>query len=135
MALIKKNSEVPSYALIFIPELINSTLREPTRKKLLPFVKSCFLPLHNGSNICYMYQGHLSGKLIMRTTKKRLLFMVFGQLFHSRQSLTGADLGGWVQGVRIPPSPPDDLRFSNTIIQNQLYRLICIFSSSHYGIG
>ena len=28
MALIKKNSEVPSYALIFIAELINSTKHE-----------------------------------------------------------------------------------------------------------
>ena len=36
----------------------------------------------------------------MKTTKKRPLFMVFCELFHSRQSLTGADLGG--EGVRTP---------------------------------
>ena len=42
---------------------------------------------------------------------------------------------GRVQGVLTPPPPRDDLWLPNTVIQNLLYRLIYILSSSRYFIA
>ena len=89
MALIKKNSEVPSYALIFMAKLINSALHEVHAKTYI--CKIGLSPLHNRSHICYIFQVHKK--------KKRPLFMVFGQLFHSKQRVTRADLGGGYRGL------------------------------------
>ena len=59
--------------------------------------------------------------------------MVFGQLFHSKQRLTRADIGGGCTGS--PPPPEMTYGFLIQSYTNLLYRLICIFSRSHYVIA
>ena len=60
VALIKKNSEVPSNTLIFIAELINSTLHE-LHAKTSSICKIAVDPsfTHNGSHICYIIKSSL----------------------------------------------------------------------------
>ena len=53
--------------------------------------------------------------------------MVFGQLFHSKQRLTRADLGGECRGSAPPPEMTYDFLIQS--YTNLLYRLICIFGS------
>ena len=59
--------------------------------------------------------------------------MVFGQLFHSKQRVTRADLGGGSTGSALPPEMTCGFLIQS--YTNLLYRLICIFSRSHYAIA
>ena len=87
MALIKKNSEVPSNALN-LAELINSTLLDLHAKTTVFYYSyNSFLPLHKyGSHIFYTFQV-IYHETDNENNKKRPLFMVFYQLFHSKQRL------------------------------------------------
>ena len=60
VALIKKNSEVPSNTLIFVAELINSTLHE-LHAKTSSICKIAFDPsfTRNGSHICYIIKSSI----------------------------------------------------------------------------
>ena len=64
VALIKKDSEVPNYALIFEAELILNLTLQLHAKKVLHLLNS-FLPLHDGSHICYtIHNIHLARNLL-----------------------------------------------------------------------
>ena len=64
VALIKKDSEVPNYALIFEAELILNLTLQLHAKKVLHLLNS-FLPLHHGSHICYTFNNiHLARNLL-----------------------------------------------------------------------
>ena len=64
VALIKKDSEVPSYALIFEAELILNLTLQLHAKKVFHLLNS-FLPLHHGSQICYIFHNiHLARNLL-----------------------------------------------------------------------
>ena len=66
VALIKKDSEVPSYAQIFEAELILNLALQLHAKKVLHLLNS-FLPLHHGSHICYkFYHIHLARNLLRK---------------------------------------------------------------------
>ena len=131
MALIKKNSEVPSYALIFIAELINSTLHELHAKTCI-FVKAGFL-LYIIAPTFAIYFKFIYHETDNKSNKKRPLFMVFGELFNSKKRLTRADLGGGCGGSAPPPEMT--CGFLIRSYTNLLYRLICIFSRSHYVVA
>ena len=73
MALIKKNSEVPSYALILgVAELISSTLPMHAKEVVICKIYS-FLPLHNGCHIHYVF-GHVSLALAAVLLSRRAFF-------------------------------------------------------------
>ena len=84
MALIKKNSEVPSNALIFVAELINSTLHE-VHAKTSSICKIAFFLYIMVPKIWYISLVILS--LIMKLTKNGPFFIVLYELFHSKQLL------------------------------------------------
>ena len=88
MALIKKNSEVPSNALTLEKaELINLTLHELHAKTTVFYSLDSFLPLHKySSHIFYIFQV-IYHETDNENNKTRPLFMVFYQLFHSKQRL------------------------------------------------
>ena len=130
MALIKKNSEVPSYTLIFMAELVNSTLHELHAKTCI--CKIALSPYIISPTFA-RYFKFIYHKTDDENNKKRPLFMVFGQLFHSKQRVTRADLGGGSTGSAPPPEMTCGFLIQS--YTNLLYRLICIFSRSHYAIA
>ena len=61
---IKKDSEVPNYALIFEAEFILNLTLQLHAKKVLHLLNS-FLPLHHGSHICNTFNNiHLARNLL-----------------------------------------------------------------------
>ena len=67
MALIKKDSEVPNYPLIFEAELILNLTLQLHAKTVVHWLNS-FPPLHHGSHHLLYIQQYSSGtKLIMKT--------------------------------------------------------------------
>ena len=84
VALIKKNSEVPSNALIFVAELINSTLLE-VHEKTSSICKIAFF-LHMMAPTFAIYSLVILS-LIMKWSKNGPFFMVLYELFHSKQLL------------------------------------------------
>ena len=64
MALIKKDSEVPNYPLIFEAELILNLTLQLHAKTVVHWLNS-FPPLHHGSHICYTFNNiHLARNLL-----------------------------------------------------------------------
>ena len=78
VALIKKDSEVSRYALIFEAELILNLKFQLQAKKVFHLLNR-FLPLHHGSHICYIYIPQYSSgtKLIM---KRNIITAFYGLL-------------------------------------------------------
>ena len=77
VALIKKNSEVPSNALI-LAELINLTLLDLHAKTtVFYYLQNSFVPLHKYGSHFSIYSKSLITKLITKTTKNGLFLWSF----------------------------------------------------------